>query len=227
MEDLAKKFDSFELLMTQALDKLSGLEAWRTSAEAATDKLLSQSEHLATQFQQLEEIPPPPPIARLATAPPQPPPRWTNPFDLNLAPHPVARPPMLTGERPNGHRVDAGHRDAGGGILGSQPPRPVTGMCPHPFPQNDFARHTPLPKLDFPKFDGDNPRLWRDRCEIFFEVYSVGDHLKTRFVALNFTGATASWLQTAERHGRELDWARFCQAVFDRFDRHQYQIQLR
>ena len=27
MEDLAKKFDGFEALMTQALDKLSGLEA--------------------------------------------------------------------------------------------------------------------------------------------------------------------------------------------------------
>ena len=48
MDDLTKKFGGFELLMTQALDKLSGLEAWKTSAEAATDKLLSQSEHLAT-----------------------------------------------------------------------------------------------------------------------------------------------------------------------------------
>ena len=214
--------------MTQALDKLSGLEAWQTSAEAATDKLLAQSERFATRLHRLEVAPPPPPppppSSRPTTAPTS---RWTNPFDLNLAPNPGTRPPASTGERPSGHHEEHQHRDVGGGILGSQPPRPVTGMYPHPFPQNDFARHTPLPKLEFPKFDGDNSRLWRDRCEIFFEVYSVGDHLKTRFAALNFTGATASWLQTAERHGRELDWARFCQAVFDRFDHHQYQIQLR
>jgi len=28
MDDLAKKFESFETMMTQALDKLSGLEVW-------------------------------------------------------------------------------------------------------------------------------------------------------------------------------------------------------
>ena len=61
MEDLAKKFDSFELLMTQALDKLSGLEAWRTSVEAATDRLLAQSERFATRLHRLEVAPPPPP----------------------------------------------------------------------------------------------------------------------------------------------------------------------
>lgn len=89
------------------------------------------------------------------------------------------------------------------------------------------ARPVPLSKLEFPKFDGDNPRLWRDRCEIFFEVYSVGEQLKTRFAALNFSGAAASWLQTAERRGRELNWDKFCQVVFDHFDRNQYQLQLR
>jgi len=62
---------------------------------------------------------------------------------------------------------------------------------------------------------------------MFFEVYSVGEHLKARFAALNFSGAAASWLQTAERRGRESDWDRFCQAVFDRFDRDQSQTQLR
>jgi len=38
MDDLTKKFDSFELLMTQALDKLSSLETWRTSTEDATGR---------------------------------------------------------------------------------------------------------------------------------------------------------------------------------------------
>jgi len=92
----------------------------------------------------------------------------------------------------------------------------------------DFiSRPPPLSKIEFPKFDGDNPRLWCDHCEMFFEVYSVGDHLKTRFAALNFSGAAAAWLQTAEHRGRELNWDKFCQAVFDRFDRDQYQLHLR
>jgi hypothetical protein len=61
---------------------------------------------------------------------------------------------------------------------------------------------------------------------MFFEVYSVGDNLKTRFAVLNLKGVAASWLQTVERRGRVLDWDVLCQAVFDRFDRDQYQLQL-
>ena len=214
MEDLSKKFDSFELLMTQALDKLSGMEAWKTTAEEATDRLLSQSQRLESRLRRLEappQPPLPPQVMRPSTAPPPPPSRWTDPFDLNLAPPPVTRPPASSGERPSGHRVETSHRDVGGGILGPQMPRPITSMYTdsslpqshHSEPVRDcFSRAPPLPKLEFPKFDGDNPRLWRDRCEMFFEVYSVGDHLKTHFVALNFKGAAASWLQTAERRGR-------------------------
>ena len=50
----------------------------------------------------------------------------------------------------------------------------------------------------FPKFDGENPRLWKDRCEMYFEVFGVSEHMKTRFAALNFEGPAASWLQTLE-----------------------------
>ncbi|WVZ79457.1 hypothetical protein U9M48_027033 [Paspalum notatum var. saurae] len=62
---------------------------------------------------------------------------------------------------------------------------------------------------------------------MYFEVYSVADALKTRFAALNFIGAAATWLQTFERRGRVLDWTQFCSAVFEKFDKDQYQNQLR
>jgi len=41
MEDLTKKFEGVELMVTQILDKLTNLEAWRSTAEEATDRLLS------------------------------------------------------------------------------------------------------------------------------------------------------------------------------------------
>jgi len=238
MDDLAKKFESFETMMTQALDKLSGLEVWRTSAEMATEDLFSQTGRLTSRIQQLEAappLPPPPPPPRPATAPPQPPPRWTNPFDLNLAPHPVTRTSAMTGERPSGHRNDNTHRADGGGILGSHPPRPVTGIAfvadPPPdhreLARDSSSRNPHMPKLHFPVFDGDNPRLWRDRCEMYFEVFSVLPSLKTRFAALNFKGVAANWLQTLERKRCVSDWEEFCKAVFEHFDRDQYQTQLR
>jgi len=60
----------------------------------------------------------------------------------------------------------------------------------------------PFPKLDFPKFAGENQRLWRDQCEMYFKVYAVHPTLKTRFAALNFIVPASMWLQTMERRGR-------------------------
>jgi hypothetical protein len=132
--------------------------------------------------------------------------------------------------------MDFSNWDVGGGILGSRPPRPFTGMIPDsnlaPDSSRDFVRDSStrpphLPKLLFASFDGDNPRLWRDRCEMYFEVFSVNSSLKMRFAALNFKGVAATRLHTLERRGRVLYWDLFCTAVFERFDRDQYQIRLR
>ena len=34
MDELTKRFDGFEAVMTKMLDKLSGLEEWRSTADA-------------------------------------------------------------------------------------------------------------------------------------------------------------------------------------------------
>jgi len=135
MEDLAKKFDGFDAVMTKVLDKLTALETWKSSASASMDKLLAQSERTACHGDPIEPLTAPAPVRpppRPSTAPPHPQSRWTNPFDLNTAPHPEMRPPASSLERPSGHRVATNHRDVGGGILGSHPPHPVTGMNSDP-----------------------------------------------------------------------------------------------
>ena len=169
MEDLAKKFDGFDAVMTKVLDKLTALETWKSSASASMDKLLAQSERTACHGDPIEPLTAPAPVRpppRPSTAPPHPQSRWTNPFDLNTAPHPEMRPPASSLERPSGHRVATNHRDVGGGILGSHPPHPVTGTSPDPNPHESgsgddgraFARKpVSLPKMEFPKFDGENP----------------------------------------------------------------------
>lgn len=104
----------------------------------------------------------------------------------------------------------------------SQPPA-VTSVG---FEPSTHGR-VPYPKLDFPKFDGVNPRLWRDQCEKYFEVYSVQQSMKTRFATLNFTGAAALWLQSVERRGCIVEWQHLWELVFAKFDKDQYQSQLR
>lgn len=236
MDDITKKLDGFDALM---LDKLSGLDAWRSSTNSAMDKLLMSSEDTTQRLHRLETAPsiaasaPPLHHHRPATAPPQPPSRWVNPFDLNTAPHQEARPSAPSGERPNGHRIDMNHRGVGGGILGSHPPHPVTSTSPPPSLELSLdsrpgsSRPPYLPKMEFPKFNGENPRLWVDRCETYFELFCVGDNLKTRFAALNFSGPAASWLQTIELRGGITSWDETRKAVCARFDKDQYQISLR
>lgn len=231
LEDLSKKFEGFDSVMQQILDKVTGIESWKSKADESMDALRSSMADTAQRLHRLESVPPPPPPPPSGF--PQPPPAWVNPFDPNLAPQPASRPSAMPGERPSGHRVDNSNRDVGGGILGSPPPRPVTGMPPPPahdyFPDTRqyVSKPPPVPKLEFPTFHGDNPRLWKDRCDLYFEVYNVSEALKPRFAALSLKGAAATWLQTVELRGRFPTWEAFHTAVCDRFDRDQYQIHMK
>ncbi|KAJ1275417.1 hypothetical protein BS78_05G134100 [Paspalum vaginatum] len=214
-----KKLEGLESMMQQMCDNLSGFGAWRTSADKSFRELLT----------------------RYPWHPPPPPPRWQNPFDLNMAPppegnvapHAGTRPPASSGERPHGHHPDLHHRDVGGGVLGPPSPRPVMGMSPeHNLIQFDLgggsgSNHSRfMPKMDFPMFDGDNPRVWKDRCEAYFEVYGISENLKPKFATLNFTGPAATWLQTGELRGPFQAWEALCAVVCDHYDRDQYQINM-
>jgi len=51
--------------------------------------------------------------------------------------------------------------------------------------------------------------------------------LSPAFVALNFEGVAATWLQTVELRGRMPSWEALHQVVCIRFDRDQYQIHMK
>ena len=77
--------------------------------------------------------------------------------------------------------------------------------------------------MEFPKFSGDNPRLWRERSEDYFDIYAVQPQLRTWFVALNFVDTATQWLQKVESEGRIEDWEMLCQLVDAHFSRDKYQ----
>jgi hypothetical protein len=62
---------------------------------------------------------------------------------------------------------------------------------------------------------------------MYFKVYAVHPSMKTKYAILNFMGVTATWMQMVERRGRIMDWDTLCQLVFDKYDKDQYQIQLK
>jgi hypothetical protein len=86
--------------------------------------------------------------------------------------------------------------------------------------RNNFGSR--LPKSDFPKFDGENPKWWKKNCEKYFKLYKVDTHLWVDFATMHFKGNAALWLQTYEALHSIETWPALCVGVFSKFNRDKY-----
>ena len=84
-----------------------------------------------------------------------------------------------------------------------------------------------LPKLNFPIFTGENPKLWQSRTENYFDMYGVDKSVWVRFAVMQFEDAAARWLQSIEHKPMSLNWEDFCKLVHDRFGRDQHELLIR
>jgi hypothetical protein len=50
--------------------------------------------------------------------------------------------------------------------------------------------------MNFPQFDGDNPKLWQSRCEKYFDMYSTESSMWVRVASMHFDGLAPKWLQS-------------------------------
>jgi hypothetical protein len=170
-------------MMQTLLDSLNAMGAWQATADlfgdlrqraegasSSLEAVTKRVDHTASRMDSLE--------ARLTMAPATTsllhPPPGSKPIDLNLAPRSSSCSPVRDGERPKGHGKHCG------GILEPRSQNFSKGTSTNPPPVvtvDDVApancRSPPFLKIEFPKFDGDFPRLCRDQCEVFFEVYAV------------------------------------------------------
>lgn len=93
--------------------------------------------------------------------------------------------------------------------------------------QTPFNQEYKLPKVDFPKFDGEHPQVWRDRCEKYFAMFSVPPHLWAPLATISFRGNAMLWLQTYEAQHTVDNWHELCVAVDKKFGRDLYQNYMR
>jgi hypothetical protein len=107
---------------------------------------------------------------------------------------------------------------------------------PPPVPPNNFGdmfqnQFVPslgnLPKVPFPGFDGDNPKLWQLRCHDYFTMYSVDPRVWIKIATMYFTGAAARWLQSVEYQLAQVSWVVFGHMVVDRFGKGQHAVFIR
>lgn len=62
--------------------------------------------------------------------------------------------------------------------------------------RNQFLKSiTKGPRLDFPRFDGDNPEEWIRQCEKCFQMSATPDEFKMQMAQLYITGRADKWLR--------------------------------
>ncbi|XP_062187935.1 uncharacterized protein LOC133891241 [Phragmites australis] len=151
--------------------------------------------------------------------------------------HQVATSPEAT-LGPHGHCFDYSHRDVGRGVVTTLIPTPVIGAkqfrntSPLHFGLMDSAKRTKfttasclgsvLPRLEFPRFDGLNPKIWIRKCETYFDLYEVPEPLWVRLATMHLDGTAAFWFQSVDIQVAGLNWKDFCHAVCIRFERDHY-----
>jgi hypothetical protein len=65
-----------------------------------------------------------------------------------------------------------------------------------PPPRKDTLPHHTLPKMHFPAFDGVQPKIWPDKCNNYFSIYSIPEHLWVEAATMHLQENAAKWWQT-------------------------------
>ena len=75
-----------------------------------------------------------------------------------------------------------------------------------------------LPKLSFPRFDGSNPTIWKDKCVNYFTLCNIPESFWTTTAALHMDDNAAKWVQVyKQEHGLD-SWSVFIEAVEQKFE---------
>lgn len=74
------------------------------------------------------------------------------------------------------------------------------------------------PKIDFPRFDGTNPRGWIRKCNRFFQLNFVDDLKRVDLASIHFDGKADSWFLDYQEGKTFLDWDKFVHDVYLRFE---------
>lgn len=166
----------------------------------------------------------------ILTQPPENPPLFTQPMASTLNPHalPVYPPfsinpitaPYLQPTMPPPTIPMTSNPPYTGPINSSVPNWGVPNNPPYKGANPSFR----TPKIDFPKFSGNDPRGWLNKCEKFFQLNNTND-LRARVLcaALYMEGEADIWFRTIEKERPTILWPEFAILVCKRFSKLGYE----
>jgi hypothetical protein len=125
-------------------------------------------------------------------------------------------------------------RDGGVGVLGGGRPGGVggggmdgAGVRRNNHSADSSAKHQL--KMSFPRFDGENPRIWKDKCLDYFRLFNVNPSLWLVSATLHMDGNAALWLKAYRLRHEVNTWPALVAAVEAKFgadDHRKYMKQL-
>lgn len=76
--------------------------------------------------------------------------------------------------------------------------------------------------MQFPRFNGNNPGIWRDKCEDYFQLFNLPESMWTTLAWLHMDEVPSKWWKVCKlKHGVE-QWSQFIKAVEQKFGAHEY-----
>jgi hypothetical protein len=184
------------------------LSTWRPMIERNMDNLRAEVGDLRMRMSEVVRsssssptgAAPPPLRPFTADAPPLLP---TPPKPAGLASSALQAADGGDGHGQFGHGDASNQRGTNFGDLASPKGAPAKGTFPNPcagYDSSDSARNWNCscfpapPRVDFPLFDGENPRAWRLRCEAYFQVCNMHPETWVNCAAMYFTDDALAWL---------------------------------
>jgi hypothetical protein len=200
LQALQLQNDSIKSTLDENTAAVRDLSTWKPTIEAEVSHLRMEVGNLSTKVDEL--------VTRRDVVHPAP-----KVFDnISLEPGGSNTPPYIhrVAYDGYGHRSAQHHRGDGFGVVTTLTPPPVTGINQiHPNSESaipaaehfvdpllsSYTAHlaASLPQISFPQFDGHHPKMWKAKCESYFDVFSIPNHLWVKIASMHFVGSAAFW----------------------------------
>jgi hypothetical protein len=135
----------------------------------------------------------------------------TSPLPQTQSPPASSTPPQ------HGHSVNSGNTPL---------PAPHThaGQCSG---RTDLeTRRNWMPKIEFPRFDGSDVRIWLDKCFAYFQLYQIPSDFRVTAASLHMVDKASHWFQTYKHYPGNHTWEHFVLAIYREFEVNTHRIKI-
>jgi len=92
-------------------------------------------------------------------------------------------------------------------------------------PKDKLLHHT-LPKMQFPNFASDQPRIWINKCNNYFSMYGIPESLWVTAATIHLEDNAAKWWEAYKLSNPVVTWNGFCKGVQEHFGSDDYRSAL-